>query len=171
MQIRPLNRTALKQDILVVVLISFFGAGSSYVPTHERSIYQSGVLWDSSLRMELDLNGGSYVSSSRFSFLSVDKCLTNSLSSQKWEVYVDQSKQSLERGASATLDAFVGLSPPEVRVIPAILAKQKGTKAKGPIVRCIPIDDQKDSLEASNVDSVDKVYRILTRHMRIPVSL
>jgi hypothetical protein len=61
---------------------------------------------------------------------------------------VDQSKQSLERGASATLDAFVGLAPPEVRVIPAILAKQKGTKAKGPIVRCIPIDDQKDSLQS-----------------------
>jgi hypothetical protein len=84
---------------------------------------------------------------------------------------VDQSKHSLERGASATLDAFVGLSPPEVRVISAILDRPKGTKAKGPVVRCIPIDDQKDSLEASNVDSVDKVYRILTRHMRIPVSV
>ena len=104
------------------------------------------------------------VSSSCLSFFHVDKRLTHSLNSQEWEVYVDQSKQSLERGASATLDAFVGLSPPEVRVIPAIIAK---TKAKGPIVRCIALDDQNNCFEASNVDSVDKVYRILTRHMRV----
>lgn len=79
---------------------------------------------------------------------------------------MDQSKQSLERGGSATLDAFVGLSPPEVRVIPAILPK---TKAKGPCVRCIAVNDVDDCLEISNVDSVDKVYRILTRHMRVQV--
>lgn len=76
---------------------------------------------------------------------------------------MDQSKPSLERGGSATLDAFVGLSPPEVRVVPAILPK---SKAKGPIIRCIPVNDESKCLEISNVDSVDKVYRTLTRHMK-----
>lgn len=80
---------------------------------------------------------------------------------------MDQSKPSLERGASATLDAFIGLSPPEVRIVPAILPK---TKAKGPIIRCVAVDDDRDCLEISNVDSVDKVYRTLTRHMRVQVS-
>jgi tetratricopeptide (TPR) repeat protein len=64
------------------------------------------------------------------------------------------------------LDAFVRLSPRNrVRVIPAVFTKPK---VKGPIVRCIPTDSsKKDSLEVANVDSVDKVYRILTRHMRV----
>jgi hypothetical protein len=30
----------------------------------------------------------------------------------EWEVFVDQSKSSLDKGGSATLDAFVGLAPP-----------------------------------------------------------
>jgi hypothetical protein len=114
-------------------------------PTYLRlsSDAHSNGVRDSPLKTENDLNG-----------VNVE-----------WEVYVDQSKPSLERGASATLDAFVGLAPPEVRVIPAILPKSKG--AKGPIVRCVAVDDETDCLEISNVASVDKVYRILTRHMRV----
>jgi hypothetical protein len=88
---------------------------------------------------------------------------------KKWHVYVCQSKQCLERGAGATLDAFVGLAPSEwVVVHPAILPRSKG---KGPNVRCIPADTSStQALEISNVDSVEKVYRILTAHMGVEVS-
>ena len=117
-----------------------------------------------------------------------------------WDVYVCQSKPCKERGAGATLDAFVGLAPSDcVSVHPAIIGKTRG---KGPIVRCLrrntaeeevnkdnkdnandskdnaddnendgaaPDDDagesSLDAFEVSNVDSVDKVYRILTKHM------
>jgi hypothetical protein len=87
----------------------------------------------------------------------------------EWEVFVDQSKSSLDKGGSATLDAFVGLAPPgTVKVQPVILSK---IKSKGPLVRCISAQSSnKDSFDVSNVDSVDKVYRILTRHMRVEVS-
>jgi hypothetical protein len=53
---------------------------------------------------------------------------------QDWTVYVDQSKASLDQGGNATLDAFVGLAPNTVQVLPAILPKL--SKAKGPLVRC-----------------------------------
>jgi hypothetical protein len=87
----------------------------------------------------------------------------------EWEVFVDQSKSSLDKGGSATLDAFVGLAPPgTVKVQPVILSK---IKSKGPLVRCISAQSgNKESFDVSNVDSVDKVYRILTRHMRVEVS-
>jgi len=101
-----------------------------------------------------------------------------------WDVYVCQSKPCKERGAGATLDAFVGLVRPggTVTVHPAILSRAKG---KGPVVRCIARveeyelhgggedgapakDDGKvRAFEVQNVDSVDKVYRILTKHMDI----
>jgi hypothetical protein len=86
----------------------------------------------------------------------------------EWEVLVDQSKSSLDKGGSATLDAFVGLAPPgTVKVQPVILSK---IKSKGPLVRCISAQSSnKDSFDVSNVDSVDKVYRILTRHMKVEV--
>lgn len=112
----------------------------------------------------------------------------------EWDVYVCQSKPCKERGAGATLDAFVGLAPPQVKVHPAIISKSRG---KGPIVRCVKREQQQqqqlkqqretpdgdksekdrddeetdgvggdlDAFEASAVDSVDKVYRILTKHM------
>jgi hypothetical protein len=94
---------------------------------------------------------------------------TSSPTKFEWEVFVDQSKSSLDKGGSATLDAFVGLAPPgKVNVQPVILSK---IKSKGPLVRCIPAQSSnKDSFDVSNVDSVDKVYRILTRHMRVEVS-
>ena len=79
---------------------------------------------------------------------------------------MDQSKASLDKGGSATLDAFIGLAPSSVQVNPAILPK---SKLKGPVVRCISIRKNKDSLDIANVDSVDKVYRILTRHMKVQV--
>ena len=104
-----------------------------------------------------------------------------------WDVYVCQSKPCKERGAGATLDAFVGLAPSDyVQVHAAIIGKTRG---KGPIVRCLRrtpaganngkaesrdnVDDDAqsnnesllDAFEVSNVDSVDKVYRILTKHM------
>jgi hypothetical protein len=87
----------------------------------------------------------------------------------EWEIFVDQSKSSLDKGGSATLDAFVGLAPPgTVKVQPVILSK---IKSKGPLVRCISAQSSnKESFDVSNVDSVDKVYRILTRHMRVEVS-
>lgn len=119
----------------------------------------------------------------------------------QWDVYVCQSKPCRERGAGATLDAFVGLSPPDaVTVHPAVLSRAKGKK-QGPVVRCIAREssfgggivdgggatgtggesgsgkggDKKGKVdggkvrafEVQNVDSVDKVYRILTKHMDI----
>lgn len=112
----------------------------------------------------------------------------------RWDVYVCQSKPCLERGSAATLDAFVGLCPPgaAVTVHPAILSRSKkgGKGREGPIVRCIATrGEEKDpteenekirkkggvkdddgklrAFEVQNVDSVDKVYRILTKHMEI----
>lgn len=83
----------------------------------------------------------------------------------EWEVYVDQTKSSLDKGSSATLDAFIGLSVPSVRVQPAVLPKNK---MKGPAVRCIAVNDNKrNSFDVGNVDSVDKVYRVLTKHMQV----
>ena len=104
-----------------------------------------------------------------------------------WDVYVCQSKPCKERGAGAILDAFVGLAPSDYgQVHAAIISKTRG---KGPIVRCLRrtpaganngkaesrdnVDDDAqsnnesllDAFEVSNVDSVDKVYRILTKHM------
>jgi hypothetical protein len=94
---------------------------------------------------------------------------TSSPTKLEWEVFVDQSKSSLDKGGSATLDAFVGLSPPgTVKVQPVILSR---IKSKGPLVRCISgQNSDKSSFDVSNVDSVDKVYRILTSHMRVGVS-
>lgn len=86
-----------------------------------------------------------------------------------WDIYVDQSKPSLDKGGTATLDAFCGLAPPtSCRVVPAILPKTK--KMKSPWVRCIS-KSQKKSLDVANVDSVDKVYRVLTKHLLVKASL
>ena len=107
---------------------------------------------------------------------------TSSPPSIQWEVYVDQSKGSLDKGGGATLDAFLALAPPDrVRVQPAILLPK--IKSKGPAVRCIYVPSSSSppsdvtsssrrtppltSMDIGAVDSVDKVYRILTRHMRV----
>lgn len=80
---------------------------------------------------------------------------------------MDQSKAALDKGAGATLDAFLGLAPPDVvKVIPTILSAK--TKSKPPAVRCLSLGN-KPSLDVGNVDSVDKVYRILNKHMQVKV--
>lgn len=86
---------------------------------------------------------------------------------KEWEVFVDQTKASLDKGASATLDALHGLAPPSVVVKPALIPK---TKLKGPVVRCISNLDDRLSFDVGSVDSVDKVYRTLTKHMKLQVS-
>ena len=82
----------------------------------------------------------------------------------EWDVYVCLSKNSKERGALATLDTFQSLSPPSVQIHPAILSK---TKAKGPNVRCVQAQHPHKAFEVNNVNEIDKVYRILTKHMGI----
>jgi len=106
--------------------------------------------------------------------------ITNSGSGQTeytWEVYVSQRRNKEKEMTSALVEAFVSLtsSSNAVNVYTAVLHKQ--SKGKGHAVRCIqrkriPIDnDQKytseivSAFEIINVDSVDKVYRILTEHM------
>jgi hypothetical protein len=98
-------------------------------------------------------------------------------------VYVDQSKSSLEKGGSATLDAFVALVPSDgtVQVHAALLPKTSKVVTKGPAVRCIPtVNAEKigggsgsigslSPMDIANVDSVDKVYRVLTKHMSVKV--
>lgn len=94
--------------------------------------------------------------------------LTTSVSpTQAWQVYVDQSKVSLDKGGSATLDAFMGLAPKEqVQVLPALLPKT--IKTRGPTVRCIH-EPTGQAFDVGYVDSVDKVHRILTKHMKLSV--
>lgn len=82
-------------------------------------------------------------------------------------MFVDQSKASLDKGGSATLDAFLGLAPPSVHVSPAILPKS--SKSKGPSIRCISHGTTTPSFDVGNVDSVDKVFRVLTKHMKVKV--
>ena len=91
------------------------------------------------------------------------------------------------------IQSFISLAPSSdnVKVYPALFHKQNKQKGKGHSVRCIKrkrsSDDSSKSnsngtnnkdegeivsaLEISNVDSVDKVYRILTEHMKLGVSL
>jgi tetratricopeptide (TPR) repeat protein len=104
----------------------------------------------------------------------------------QWDVYICQSKQCMERGASATLDSFQALVPTTPRssnnnnnnnnpkmniktittinIHPAILSR---SKSKGPNVRCIQRTPPYKSFEVNNVNDIDKVYRILTKHMNI----
>ena len=83
-------------------------------------------------------------------------------------MFVDQSKASLDRGGSATLDAFCGLAPPSsVEIIPAVLPK---SNKKGPWIRCISTVPSMQNFDVANVDSVDKVYRVLTKHLKVKVS-
>jgi hypothetical protein len=84
---------------------------------------------------------------------------------------VDQSKVSLDKGGSATLDAFLGLAPIRgtntVQTFPTLLPKN--IKSRGPTVRCIQ-ENTGLAFDVGYVDSVDKVYRILTKHMKVKVS-
>jgi len=89
---------------------------------------------------------------------------------------------------SALIEAFVSLAPllDVMNVHTAVFHKQSKVKGKGQSVRCIQrkrnisttaIDNDESytggivlALEIGNVDSVDKVCRILTEHMRLGVS-
>ena len=77
----------------------------------------------------------------------------------------------------ATLDAFLGLTMAprttaaarlsnSVQVKAALLGKPKGLH---PWVRCVSVRNNV-ALEVYGVDSVDKVYRVLTKHMTLGVS-
>jgi len=83
----------------------------------------------------------------------------------EWEVYVDQSEIAVACGSTATHDAFVGLVPPSVKVHPCIISTS--SRSKSPIVRCSSRTNPDKCLEITNVDSVDKVYRLLTHHMKV----
>ena len=116
-----------------------------------------------------------------------------------WQIYIDQSKASLDRGGGATFDAFFSLcdnalddddddeeeeediendsndNAVKIQVIPAILPKP-ASGGKGPWIRCVWNTNNKKNnirpspnLDVSNVDSVDKVYRVLTKHMGVKV--
>eukprot|EP00533_Pseudo-nitzschia_delicatissima_P002107 CAMPEP_0116081914 /NCGR_PEP_ID=MMETSP0327-20121206/2456_1 /TAXON_ID=44447 /ORGANISM="Pseudo-nitzschia delicatissima, Strain B596" /LENGTH=510 /DNA_ID=CAMNT_0003572691 /DNA_START=327 /DNA_END=1859 /DNA_ORIENTATION=- len=105
-------------------------------------------------------------------------------STSDWQIYVDQSRPSLDRGGEAIFDAFYSLCDTsvdgdnsgdneciEVQVIPAILPKP-ASGGKGPWIRCIWNTNNKKNLvrpspnlDVSNVDSVEKVYRVLTTHL------
>ena len=96
-----------------------------------------------------------------------------------WEVYVSQANQnSKDKGvlsASAVIESFISFSPSPgvIKVNAAIFNKQPnksiGNKGKGHLVRCIQKKDDLilSSIEINNVDSVEKVYRAVTEHMRL----
>jgi len=90
----------------------------------------------------------------------------NITSTIQWDVYICESKQCKERGSDKTFGAFVGLAPTSlVAIHPVIIQRPKG---KGPNVRCI--QRKKNSgkaFEVNNVDSVEKVHRILTKYMNV----
>ncbi|EED89194.1 predicted protein [Thalassiosira pseudonana CCMP1335] len=76
------------------------------------------------------------------------------------------------------MEAFISLSPTSenVRVYPANWSKQSKSKGKGHTVRCIrrrrsesgaADGEVVSALEVGNVDSIEKVYRIITEHMKM----
>ena len=100
-----------------------------------------------------------------------------------WEVYVSQSKNNnKEKGASipssSIIQAFISLAPSRnnIKVSSAEFTSPKNNKqkGKGSTVRCIQrkrsggvYRDIGNAIEVTNVDSVDKVYRIMTKHMEL----
>ena len=63
----------------------------------------------------------------------------------------------------------------EVQIIPALLPKP-ASGGKAPWIRCMWNNKNKNNrirsspnLDVSNVDSIDKVYRILTKHLGVKV--
>jgi len=102
-----------------------------------------------------------------------------------WEVYVSQSsttKNNKEKGtslpSSSIIQTFISLAPSRnnIKVSPAEFTSTKSNKqkGKGPTVRCIQrkrsggvYREIGNAIEITNVDSVDKVYRIMTKHMEL----
>ena len=103
------------------------------------------------------------------SLKSLDSLSSFPAKQEGWIVFVDHSKPSLEKGAAATLDAFLSLAPASrVTVKAAFLPKQPKSGGQ-PWVRCVSVE-KSIAMEIFGVDSVDKVYRILTKHMGLWVS-
>jgi hypothetical protein len=86
----------------------------------------------------------------------------------EWIVYVDHSKTSLEKGAAATLDAFLGLAPASKVQVKAGFLPKPSKQIGQPWIRCVSLKDD-SAMEVYSVDSVDKVYRVLTKHMDVEV--
>lgn len=95
-----------------------------------------------------------------------------------WDVYVSQpSKKGKEKGiipTSCLVQAFFSLAPPtdDVRAYAALFHKQNKQKGNGHSVRCVQRKRSGggkivSALEIGNIDSVDKVYRIMTEHMKL----
>ena len=104
-------------------------------------------------------------------------------SCKSWDVYVTKPpNKNKEKGATsstAIIEAFLSLcpKPDRIKVYPANWKKQNKSKGKGPTVRCVKrkcgdisnLNSKQEILsafEVTNVDSVDKVYHIITQHMK-----
>lgn len=95
-----------------------------------------------------------------------------------WEVFVSQANTSnKDKGvlpASSIMESFASFSPsPGVITVNAAIFHNQPNKAigkgKGHLVRCIQKKEDLtlSAIEINNVDSVEKVYRIVTEHMRL----
>ena len=94
----------------------------------------------------------------------------------------ETSSKNKEKGVIPTTSitqAFISLVPSsaDVTVNPAVFKKQSKQKGKGHLVRCIQRKkgtsgndgEIVSAIEIPNVDSVDKVRRIMTEHMKLGV--
>jgi len=102
----------------------------------------------------------------------------NAPSGISWEVFVSQANKSIkDKGvlsASSVMESFASFSPSPgaITVNAAFFTTQPNKaigKGKGHLVRCIQKKEDLilSAIEINNVDSVEKVYRIVTEHMRL----
>ena len=102
----------------------------------------------------------------------------NAPSGISWEVFVSQAnKSNKDKGvlsASSVMESFSSFSPSPgaITVNAAFFTTQPNKaigKGKGHLVRCIQKKEDLtlSAIEINNVDSVEKVYRIVTEHMRL----
>mmetsp|Transcript_20177 Transcript_20177/g.29976 ORF Transcript_20177/g.29976 Transcript_20177/m.29976 type:complete len:395 (+) Transcript_20177:83-1267(+) len=102
----------------------------------------------------------------------------NAPSGISWEVFVSQAnKSNKDKGvlsASSVMESFSSFSPSPgaITVNAAFFTTQPNKaigKVKGHLVRCIQKKEDLtlSAIEINNVDSVEKVYRIVTEHMRL----
>ena len=102
----------------------------------------------------------------------------NAPSGISWEVFVSQAnKSNKDKGvlsASSVMESFASFSPsPGAITVNAAFFTMQPNKAigkgKGHLVRCIQKKEDLtlSAIEINNVDSVEKVYRIVTEHMRL----
>lgn len=101
-----------------------------------------------------------------------------------WDVYVSQlppqsNKNKEQRGGviipttSDLIQTFISLTPMSETITahPVIFQNNNKQKGKGHTVRCIQrkrtTSEILSAFEVTNVDSVDRVYRIMTQHMKL----